>query len=823
LIPVDKIHHRSTLVTGGFLALLFMGKERVLIRHMLRVKPVTFMRTVPRSIARLSISNKSLGELNSGSEQNLHWFYFNRLFLGAGILGKFAPTSLFAPSQKSIRELLQNRLKLDIEDVNLRPAEGGAFVNIRGDLDAVRSTAKAGFHPRWLMFQHHSRGFEVKGSPWITDIPRSLSPEVSVSPQLPDEDCYELLRPYGRIVSVQNGVVRFFSTQDAVTASFCAHRSLVQNPENERGVQVRLSLVERTPLIARTREWAGSHPRVVIPVLFAILFAVAYSVFEPIRELSIGLKVRGTFESFEGYVKWARENSQKLIGVDKLIGNSADPVTKDTVSDWNSTAKSADALRSFIDEGAPTFIVVSGPKGSGKEAIVDAALSSAQPNSRASHPYILSIDCSKLNAANDVEELANIASSLGYWPMFLWTNRLLRAAELGIQGLTGQSAGLTETKEQQVNRMLNTASHALRRVALENKPAQHTNENSYLENHPNELPVVLLRGFPGNSSEMSDLLTAWVGDLTKQQIARVVFVTQEAAFDKRLSAALPNKVFRVVQVEDAAPKAAKEYILRRFVSQAETDSARRACAAFEQLPVDFLEPLGGRYADLQSFGRRLLSGESPERALSSLVHSAALEASQLFLTEGHKWTVEQAWTLVRGLANASGDAFLSVPGNVAAQAAFDGSEVEASLEALEQSGLVTLRSTGGRITGVKPSRPLYRAAFLQLSEDPLVAGVMAKRLAKFNIARETGKIKAAEEELVTLAAAMQANSIREVKERQDYLAKQLGVSQAKVQKYQNDYLQTVADLSEFEWFNSESPRRSGGGIFSKKEVSSQFE
>jgi len=70
---------------------------------------------------------------------------------------------------------------------------------------------------------------------------------------------------------------------------------------------------------------------------------------------------------------------------------------------------------------------------------------------------------------------------------------------------------------------------------------------------------------------------------------------------------------------------------------------------------------------------------------------------------------------------------------------------------------------------------------------------------------------------------MQANSIREVKERQDYLAKQLGVSQAKVQKYQNDYLQTVADLSEFEWFNSESPRRSGGGIFSKKEVSSQFE
>lgn len=769
-----------------------------------------------RLIARISTASSAAPE--SSAANTTHWFYFNRLFPPTGVLGKFFTASIFVPQESSVRSNIEKHLKnARILGIDVRSAEGGAFVKLAGDLDEIRSAASVGFDSKYFFTRHRTRGFEVEGKPWITDIPRSPTRLLKVSPEIPDEDCYDLLRPYGRIMSVKNGVVRFISLQDATTAAFCSHRQVISDPITGKDITIRLKPVEQPFVLARAKTWAGSHPRVVIPISIAILFALAYMIFEPVREICIGWKIRGTFASVEKYVEWAYENSQRLIGVGS--GKDATQLT----SSWNKTARDSETLRGYIDEGAPTFIVVSGPKGSGKRAILDNAIAVSRPNSRSDHPDVLSIDCNKFTSPNDDVNFANLASTLGYWPVFLWANRMMRAVELGIHGMTGQDANLTETPDQLVQRILDTTSRAIRRVALRSMPSTGVSETAYLEAHPNELPIIVLTGYPTNS-RIVDLLTEWAGTLVKNQIARVVFVTKESAFDKRFSAVLPNKIFRVVQVEDASPQAAKEYVMQQFTNQVESSAAAAAYSEFEQLPADFLEPLGGRYTDLQSFGRRLLNGDSPQQALSELVHSTALEASQLFLSEGHKWTVEQAWTLVKCLANASGDDFLSVPGKIAVLPAFDGSDTEESLEALEQSGLVVLRSTGGRITGVKPSKPLYRAAFAEISGDPLVSAYMAKRLAKFKISKELRKVAQYEEELVKLAQALGANSVKEAKERQEYVAKQLGASQAKIQGYEAELAQSSAELANFEWFSAKNPRKSNtGGIWSKKEASSRFQ
>lgn len=65
-----------------------------------------------------------------------------------------------------------------------------------------------------------------------------------------------------------------------------------------------------------------------------------------------------------------------------------------------------------------------------------------------------------------------------------------RAAEVSIQSTFGQNTGMSETTEQQIQRVLQTASHVIRKVALRN--AQIANEAKYFENHPNQIPVVCL-------------------------------------------------------------------------------------------------------------------------------------------------------------------------------------------------------------------------------------------------------------------------------------------------------------------------------------------
>ncbi|KAL8649999.1 MAG: hypothetical protein Q9210_004077, partial [Variospora velana] len=85
-------------------------------------------------------------------------------------------------------------------------------------------------------------------------------------------------------------------------------------------------------------------------------------------------------------------------------------------------------------------------------------------------------------------------------------------------------------------------------------------------------------------------------------------------------------------------------------------------------------------------------------------------------TSSRHWTPEQAWLLVKSLASAPSlrynelllsDTFKSSPGGG-----------EPTLRALEQAELIAIVSShGGRPHSIKPGKPVYAAAFRQLTAD----------------------------------------------------------------------------------------------------------
>ena len=80
----------------------------------------------------------------------------------------------------------------------------------------------------------------------------------------------------------------------------------------------------------------------------------------------------------------------------------------------------------------------------------------------------------------DSAVIRQLASQVGYAPIFNWLNFFSSLLDLAAQGMLkqkkinigtiGQKAGFTETLDTQVKKILNTTATALKKVALSNKP-----------------------------------------------------------------------------------------------------------------------------------------------------------------------------------------------------------------------------------------------------------------------------------------------------------------------------------------------------------------
>lgn len=437
-------------------------------------------------------------------------------------------------------------------------------------------------------------------------------------------------------------------------------------------------------------------------------------------------------------------------------------------------------------ESADTFIVIQGPRGSGKkELVVDQALKGRKDT--------LIIDCKPIQEARgDGKTIRAAALEVGYRPVFSWMNNINSLIDLAAQGTIGQKAGFSETLDSSLAKIWHTTGAALRQIALRGrkKDDDKLNDDEWLEQHPEKRPVVVIDNFLHKSQENSviyDKISEWAAGLTTANIAHVIFLTTDVSFSKSLSKALPDRVFRLIALGDTSPEVAKRFVVNHLdadFNEAATAGELRPSERREDLrELDgCISTLGGRLTDLEFLARRIKAGETPEHAVQEIIDQAASEILKMYILDvnrAHGWTPEQAWILIKGLAVCTSLRYNEV-------LLYDNykSEGESTLQALEQAELISIVSSNGRPKSIKPGKPVYSAAFAQLVQDKVLKSHLDLAITSDLIKQETAGIEKWESEL-HLLGQLPGHPVQ-TRQRVTWLLEKLSSSQAKIAGYEKE-------------------------------------
>jgi hypothetical protein len=160
---------------------------------------------------------------------------------------------------------------------------------------------------------------------------------------------------------------------------------------------------------------------------------------------------------------------------------------------WQDRRANIDQLQSWLIETADTFIIVQGPRGSGKKELV---MNEALKRNK----YKLVIDCKPIQEARgDSSTIRAAAQQVGYRPVFSFMNTVSGWIDLAAQGTTGVKTGFSETMDTQLQKIFVNTATALKEIALEgrsksDKDASMT-DDEYLEAHPERRAVVVVDNF----------------------------------------------------------------------------------------------------------------------------------------------------------------------------------------------------------------------------------------------------------------------------------------------------------------------------------------
>lgn len=541
-----------------------------------------------------------------------------------------------------VKRALPKTLNLEVKEVVTRYKEGGAFVKYacKPELndEEIRAAvkehmAKSPIRP-WFNPLQTADVDLVRGRPWIEDLYRIPSQSLKVeflpnttgekAADLTQEALYTLFRPYGKLLDIQMqpsdskiepryAILRFNRPRFAVMARNCMHGYVVSEAEGGGKAGTRFKInYERKIKMSMIKDWLFNHPRIVIPALAALVAAITVIIFDPIRTFFIKMKVKSTLQTEENAVfQWIRKQASKANMI--YFGHRrADP--RGLAAIWEDRQKDISQLQAWLTETAETFIVVHGPRGSGKrELVMDQALKGQK--------YKVVIDCKQIQEARgDTAKISRAAAQVGYRPIFSWMNSISSFVDLAAQGMIGTKAGFSETLDAQLSKIWQSTAVAMKQVALEGRRKDDKDANlsddEFLEAHPERRPVVVIDNFlyDADNSVVFDKLTEWAASLTTANIAHVIFLTTDSSFAKPLSKALPNQVFRTIGLGDCSLEVGRRFVLSHLESAAadsgETSKPERK-EALDGLD-DCIKVLGGRVTDLEFMAHRIEAGETPQ-------------------------------------------------------------------------------------------------------------------------------------------------------------------------------------------------------------------
>lgn len=535
--------------------------------------------------------------------------------------------------------------------------------------------------------------------------------------------------------------------------------------------------------------WFTNHPRIVIPIVAALIAGISVVIFDPIRQFFIKMHIQHSLRFTESRLyKWFKTQTDNLI----LIKRHEQYDDLSTV--WNHRRDLIEQLRAWLDGSSDSFIVVTGPKGSGKkEMVTDQSLEG--------RTKVLQIDCHPITEAKGESGIIRqLAAAVGYRPVFSWANSISSMVDLAVQSTTGVKAGFSETLESQVNKILYTTTAALKEVSLSGRSKKDKDANlsdaAYLEAHPEKRAVVVIDNFAykGDGRQLEyERISEWAASLIQNNVAHVIFLTTDASHSKSLSRVLPDRVLRTLSLGDLEPEVAKKFVIDRITEEPRSDA--KGGEKSESTPAvprvdltgldESIKTMGGRLTDLEFLSRRIKSGQTPKQALDEIVSESATDITKVFLVgkgaeEGRKWSTQQAWHLIKSLAKNEtlryNEVLLSTPfASSLAAAAKDG---EAALESLSETDLIAIKFHRGRPQTIKVGKPLNQAAFAALVGDNVLRAKMDLAVLGEAAKVQAKSIESTESELVLLGSL--PKQTRETGNRVRYLLEKLDSSQSKI-------------------------------------------
>ncbi|KAJ1973144.1 mitochondrial escape protein 2 [Dimargaris verticillata] len=481
---------------------------------------------------------------------------------------------------------------------------------------------------------------------------------------------------------------------------------------------------------------------------------------------------------------------------------------------WAERQDARDRLEKWLNEVPETFIVVQGPRGTGKTEIVSQVTRD--------RPYKLVIDVNQLAQARTAHDLlVGLAKQVGYRPVFGFMEKVTNFMDLAVTATTGQKAGLTDNTDSQISKVLDCLAIAIYDVhkKLNRKEAElrslraynaqsnsepgatldptahadtHVSVSSKSENskdshppmrhpagmqpefafHPSETPLIIITGFMNkDESEVqrlfNDKLPQWAAMLVENQAAHVVFVSCNVATSKVLSRALPHKPINCLALSDASPQGALTMLRHQLnlgtAPQPTTDrhDARTPDPALAEYHRQVkalqhaVDCLGGRLTDLELLLQKVKGGQPIDEAVKDIVQKTVSEVRKFALSTddqdaSNRSLVKGGWDATQFWAVLVALTESDTVNYHALRSLPVFNGDDKPLQAMEYAELILVSNEDGRPTHVRPARPVFKTVFREIRQDPVYAATMQYRTNQALIQQQAQRITQAEEELQRL-------------------------------------------------------------------------
>jgi hypothetical protein len=731
-------------------------------------------------------------------------------------LGAFDPMTL-------VKRAIPPNVPITVTEILPRLKDGGAFVKFSHpqgispqEIEGlIIGFLKEKYLRPWFNPFRPMKASLVRGVPWLEDLSRFPSSRIKVEfvpttpggqvAELSQEQLYSLFRRYGKLAELTSqpsdskilpkyAYLDFARLRNAVMARNCMHgfKVLEEAGGGVGGTQLRLSYEQKIK-VHMIKDWIVNHPRIIIPLVAALLGTLAVAVFDPIRIFFIKAHVTHSLKIKDSKIyKWFSSQAK-----DMFTFKTRNIEEAGFGAIWEERKKLIEQLQTWMMETADTFIIVQGPRGSGKkELVLDQALKDRK--------NVLVIDCKPIQEARgDAATISAVAEQVGYRPIFSWMNSFSSLIDLAVQGTIGVKSGFSETLDTQLGKILQSTAMALKKIGLDDRAKDDKDaslaDDDYLEAHPERRPTIIIDNFlhkNQDSTVVYDKIAEWAAGLTSANIAHVIFLTNDISYSKPLSKALPDRVFRQIALGDITPAAAKRFVITHLDSEEDPTGTEGKLSEGQRrhdlLELDScIEVLGGRLTDLEFLARRLKTGQSPQQALSEIISQSASEIMKMFVlatgwgdAERRTWSPEQVWYLIEKLASAESLRYNEVllSDTFAKSLTPSASNAEAVLEALSQTELISINTAKGRPQSIKAGKPVYQAAFRLLTGDKVLKARMDVAILTELTKIETKNIDKYEAELALIGGM--PRQPWQVTPRVTYLLEKLAGSHVKVAQWE---------------------------------------